>query len=266
VRDANTRSLTGATYEHFSGQHRFYVTSHDPRPKTLLGQTGNWGPHEAVDIMLEHPATARYLVKKLWQFFVYWDPEPATVERLAAVLRENGYALRPLLRNIFLSEEFYSDKATGRHIKSPVELLVGTARTMQLPKVDYQNVRFLLAAMGQNLFDPPSVAGWAEGTDWINTTLLMARYSAVADLLKQTKPDLVALLKDEKLKNADDVVDHLVRRCLLVDLSAEKRQELIKFFGPLPPSSEWEKAGKEINARLVALLVLLLTSPEFQVS
>ncbi len=47
----------------------------------------------------------------------------------------------------------------GRHIKSPVELLVGTARVMQLPKVDYQNIRFLLAATGQNLFDPPSVAG-----------------------------------------------------------------------------------------------------------
>ncbi len=266
VRDGNTRSLTGATYEHYSGQHRFYVTKHDPSPKTLLGKAGAWGPHEAVDIMLEHPATARYLVKKLWQFFVNWEPDPAVADQLAVMLRENGYAIRPLLRNIFLSEEFYSAKSMGRHIKSPVELLVGTARTMQFPKVDYQDVRFLLAAMGQNLFDPPSVAGWAEGSDWVNTTLLMARYTAVTDLIKDTKPDLAAVLKDQKLNSAAEVVDHLARRCLLVELSSEKRQELIAFLGPLPPSSEWAAQQKEINARLVSLLVLLVTSPEYQVS
>lgn len=266
VRDGNTRSLTGATYEHFSGQHRFYVTKHDGGPKTLLGKTGNWGPHEAVDIMLEHPATARYLAKKLWQFFVYWEPDSATVEQLATLLRENGYAIRPLLRNIFLSQGFYGEKAMGRHIKSPVELLIGTARTMQLPKVDYQNVRFLLANTGQNLFDPPSVAGWAEHTDWVNTTLLMGRYSAVTDLIKETKPDIVALLKDQKFNGAEDVVDHLVRRCLLVELSAEKRAELIASLGALPPSSEWTKQQKDINAKLTALLVLIIISPEYQVS
>lgn len=266
VRDGNTRSLTGATFEHYSGQHRFYVTKHDDRPKTLLGKTGNWGPHEAVDIMLEHPGTARYLAKKLWQFFVNWEPDSVTTEQLAAVLRENDYAIRPLLRNIFLSEEFYSDKTMGRHIKSPVELLVGTARVMKLPNVDYQNVRFLLASTGQNLFDPPSVAGWAEGTDWVNTTLLMGRYSAVSELIKQTKPDLVALLKEQKFATAADVVDHFARRCLLVELSGEKRAELIAFLGDLPPSSEWAKQQKEINAKLVELLVLLTTSPEYQVS
>ena len=122
-----------------------------------------------------------------------------------------------------------------------------------------------MAATGQNLFDPPSVAGWAEGTDWVNTTLLMGRYSAVAALIKETKPDLVALLKEQKFQCPADVVDHFIRRCLLVELSADKRDELIRFLGTLPPSSEWAKQEKEINSKLVALLVLLATSPEYQV-
>jgi uncharacterized protein (DUF1800 family) len=266
VRDGNTRSLTGAGYEHYSAQYRFEHGKHDASPKTLLGKTGNWGTHEAVDIMLEHPATARYVTKKLWQYFVYWEPEPEVLDQLSSLLRENEYRIRPLLENIFLSEQFYSDKAMASHIKSPVELLVGTAKALKLPKVDYQNVRFLLASMGQSLFDPPSVAGWADGRDWINTNLLMARYTATADMVKKEKTDFVALLKNDKFNDSGEVVDHFARRCLSTNLSPEKRQSLIDFLGPLPPSSEWAKQTKEINAKLTALLVLLVSSPEYQVS
>lgn len=266
VRDGNTRSLSGATFEHYSGQFRYYETRHDPTPKTLLGKTGNWGIHEAADIILEHPATAQYVVKKLWQYLASWEPEPRVVERLSRVLRENGYAMRPMLSNLLLSEEFYSDRSMGGHIKSPVELLVGTAKVLNLSKLSYQDIRFLLGSMGQNLFDPPSVAGWAEGRDWINTNLLMARYTAVSSLLKQAKPDLVALLKDYRLQNAQEVVEHLERRCLTIKLGDAKRQELIDFLGKLPPSEKWEEQTDAINAKLRAALMLLMSSPEYQVS
>jgi uncharacterized protein (DUF1800 family) len=266
VRDSNTRSLTGATYERYSAQSRFYITRHDRDAKTLLGKTGNWGPHEAVDIMLQHPATARYVAKKLWQDFAYHDVEPELVEQLASVLRTNEYQIRPLLTNLFLSEQFYSEQATGGHIKSPVELLVGTAKALSLPKVDYQNVRFLLASMGQSLFDPPSVAGWPGDADWINTNLLIARYTATAELVKKSKPDLVALLKDRQLANAEEVVDHLAERCLLVELSAAKRQELVQVLGTLPPPAQWEKQKDEVNAKLRAVLLLIVSTPEYQVS
>lgn len=266
VRDSNTRSLTGATYERYSAQYRFYTTKHDQGPKTLLGQTGNWGPHEAVQIMLDHPATARYVAKKLWQDFACHDVEPELVEQLASVLRKNDYQIRPLLTNLFLSEQFYSEPSLRGHIKSPVELLVGTAKALKLPKVDYQNVRFLLASMGQSLFDPPSVAGWPGDTDWVNTNLLIARYTATAELLKKSKPDLVALLKDRKLAGAEAVVDHLAERLLLVELTAAKRQELVQILGTLPPPAEWEKQKDEVNAKLRAVLLLIASTPEYQVS
>lgn len=266
VRKGNTRALTGATFDHDASQYRFYHDKHDGGQKTLLGKKGNWGTHEAVDIMLDHPGTSRYLTKKLWQFYVYWDVEPKMVDQMAQVMKENGYRIRPLLKNIFLSEEFYSDKAMGAHIKSPVELLIGTAKIVDLPKLSHQNIRFQLASMGQSLFDPPSVAGWAEGSDWINTTLLLARYTATADLVKEGKADYVALLKENKATKTEDAVDHLTRRFLLTDLSPDKRDQLIEFLGPLPPLSEWESKKKELNAKLQALVVLLVSSPEYQVS
>lgn len=266
VRNGNTRALTGATFDHDASQYRFYHDKHDTGQKILLGKKGNWGTHEAVDIMLDHPGTSRYLTKKLWQFYVYWEVDPKVVDQMAQVLKENGYRIRPLLKNIFLSEEFYSDKAMAAHIKSPVELLIGTAKIVDLPKLSHQNIRFQLASMGQSLFDPPSVAGWAEGGDWINTTLLLARYTATADLIKEGKADYVALLKENKLTKTEDVVDHLTQRFLLTDLSPDKRNQLIEFLGPLPPLSEWESKKNELNAKLQALVVLLVSSPEYQVS
>ncbi len=266
VRNGNTRAMTGATFDRDASQYRFYHDKHDGAPKTLLGKKGNWGTHEAVDIMLEHPGTSRYLTKKLWQYYVYWETDPKIIDQMAQVLKENGYRIRPLLKNIFLSEEFYSDKAMSAHIKSPVELLIGTAKIVDLPKLTHQNIRFLLASMGQSLFDPPSVAGWAEGSDWINTTLLLARYTATANLVKEGKADYIALLKAKKITKTEDAVDHLTKRFLLTDLSPDKRQQLIEFLGPLPPLSEWESKKKQLNAKLQALVVLLVSSPEYQVS
>ena len=266
VRDANTRALTGATFERYSGQFRFHAVRHDSGPKTLLGKTGQWGPHEAIDVILEHPATAQYVAKKLWQYFVRWEPDPEAIERLAHVLRQNGYRIRPMLSNLFLSEQFYSKESMASHIKSPVELLVGTAKIVKLPKPNYSKWRYLLSNMGQALFDPPSVAGWPEGRHWINANLLMLRYTSVADLVKGGGIDFVALLKKYKLKNTEEVVDHLAQRCLLADLSPDKRQALIECLGPLPSSSEWDKQKKEINAKLQEAVMLLLSSPEYQVS
>lgn len=76
----------------------------------------------------------------------------------------------------------------------------------------------------------------------------------------------MTLLKDRKFQNAGEVVDHFARCCLLTNLSAAKRQSLIEFLGELPPSSEWEQNKDKINAQLRSLVMLLVSSPEYQVS
>jgi uncharacterized protein (DUF1800 family) len=216
--------------------------------------------------MLQHPATARYVCKKLWQYFTGREPNPEVLYRLAHVLRENDYQLRPLLKNLFLSEQFYSDAAMSSHIKSPVELLVGTARILKLPSPGYSRWRHELSNMGQALFDPPSVAGWPEGRHWINANLLLVRYTAAAQLVRDGKADYVALLKGRQFTDAASVVDHFAQRFLTTGLSPAKRQAMIELLGPLPPSSEWEQQKEKINAALRALAVLLVSSPEDQVS
>jgi len=265
VRDGNTRSLTGYTVDYWTGQFRFNAAQHDYGEKALLGQTRVMGPHEAAEVILANPHTAQYVAKKLFEFFAHRTPDPQVIERVAHVLRENSYEVRPVLRNLFLSEEFYGEAAMAKQIKSPVELMVGTVKAIGLANVDYGHLDGGCANMGQTLFEPPSVAGWPEGADWINAERMLHRYNYVADLVERGDVDVVAGLQGQVLNNAAEVVDYLAQRSLLTPLSAEKRQALIEFLGEMVPSSEWAAQKDQINARLRALLVMLMSMPEYQV-
>jgi uncharacterized protein (DUF1800 family) len=266
VREAS-RALTGYTYDQATGQFRFLGTRYDETKKTFLGKTGAWSGDEVVDIILQHPATANYVTKKLFEFFVHRNPNPEAIETLAHVLRSNNYELRPMLKNLFMSEEFYSDEARASHIKSPVELLVGTIKMLGIQQVDYGRIDSACQTAGQALFEPPNVAGWDEGKAWITSKQLLDRYNFAADLIDQRNVDIVASLADgREFASADEVVDHLVQRCLVADIGKDKRQAMIDFLGDLPPSTQWQEKREEINTKLRALVVMLLGSPEFQVS
>jgi hypothetical protein len=97
-------------------------------------------------------------------------------ERLGAVLRDNDYEIKPLLRTIFLSKDFYSPPSVGTRIKGPVELIVSTYRELglkELPGIPDFNAAS--GELGQLLLNPPTVAGWAQGRAWITPGTLLAR-------------------------------------------------------------------------------------------
>ncbi len=263
VREAS-RALTGYTYDSWTGQFRFFNAKHDKANKTVLGRTGNFSGDEVVDIILQHPSTAKYISKKLFVFFVYESPEPETVDRLAHLLRTCGYDLRPMLRNLFLSETFYSDKAIGSHIKSPAELVVGAIRDLNVKNVNYAAIDSAVVQMGQTLFEPPNVAGWDENKAWINAERILTRYNQMASLIERSKVDLVALLEGKGLQTPQQVVDFLAKACLAVPPSDAKRDQLASFLGQLPPTAEWAAKRDQLNAKLRILIVMLMSMPESQ--
>lgn len=258
------RCLTGYNYDYLTGQFRFVATRHDETEKTVFGNKGNWGGDELVDLILQHPATANYVCQKLFVFFAYENPEPETVERLAHVLRSGSYNMRPMLKNLFLSEQFYSERARGTHIKGPIELAVGTIRDLGIKNVNYAAVDSAVIQMGQYLYEPPNVAGWKENRTWINAERILIRYNELANLVEQPNVDVVGLLENRGLETPQQIVDYLVTTCLVIRPADEKRNELAVFLGALPPAGEWAAQRDQVNAKLRALLVLLLSTPESQ--
>ncbi len=268
------RALTGYTYDHQTGGFRFDYTKHDTEPKTLFGQTGNWTGDDVVRLILEQPATARFISKKLFEYFAFIDPSPETVDRLASVLRARNYELDPLLKNLFLSEEFYSPPAMATQIKSPAQLVVGALRDLGVKEVaNYATLDSAIQQMGQQLFEPPDVKGWRYGRSWISSNRLFVRYNSVADLIKSVSQadkkrgrgvDVVALLEGGGCPTGGAAVDYLAKACLMRPLTDAKRKELTDYLGELPPPSDWARQRAELNTKLRGLMVLMLSTPEYQ--
>jgi len=155
---------------------------HDDSLKTVLGQSGRFDGEDVIDVILRQPVTAEFLAGKIYRYFVREELSQALREKLGARLRQADYEIAPLLQTIFLSRDFYSPASVATRIKPPVELVVSTYRKMgvqQIPGVpDFNEVT---EALGQKLFYPPTVAGWAHGRSWITPGLLLARGNFVYD-------------------------------------------------------------------------------------
>lgn len=191
IREA-ARAFTGWDFEGL----RFvvYDDKHDDGSKTVLGATGRFDGVDVIDVILRQPVTAEFIAGKLYRYFVKDELDPALRRELGRVLRDNDYELKPFLETLFLSREFYTEAATGSRIRGPVELLVSTYRKLGLTEVpgapDFNEVT---ATLGQRLFFPPTVAGWAQDRSWITPGLLLERGNFALDLLL---PDIEFIPED----------------------------------------------------------------------
>jgi len=157
---------------------------HDDGEKTFLGKTGRFDGVEVIDIIMQQPATADNIAGKIYRYFVREDLSPALQKRLGAILRDSHYELTPFLEKIFLSRDFYSPASVGTQIKSPVQLAVSTYRKLGLKSMPgVPDFNSATGALGQQLFAPPTVAGWAGGQSWITPGLLLERGNFARDIL-----------------------------------------------------------------------------------
>jgi uncharacterized protein (DUF1800 family) len=154
------------------GLFEFNPNRHDYGDKEFLGQTvkgrGLAEVNEALDRLSRHPATARYISKKLAIYFVADEPPPALVERMAASFQSSDGDIAAILRTMFTSAEF--KQSLGRKFKDPVHYVVSAVRLTYDDKVVLNTGPMLnwLARMAEPLYGrqtpdgyPLTQSGWA---------------------------------------------------------------------------------------------------------
>jgi Protein of unknown function (DUF1800) len=181
---------------------KFNADLHDEGEKTFLGRTGRFNGEEIVDIILQQPVTAEFIAAKLYRYFVREDISDGVKKELGRSFRQSGYQLKPLLTRIFLSKDFYSAPSYATQIKSPVHLVVSTYKKMGLTEVPtIPDFGRMTGSLGQSLFDPPNVAGWAGGRTWITPATLLHRGNLFRDVLF---PDVKGFRPPDRAMSATD--------------------------------------------------------------
>lgn len=198
------RALTGWVIDRVTGQSSLVAGRHDPGTKSVLDTTGALGAEDVVEAATRHPACAPHVVSRLWSRLARPSgPDDPVVQELAAGFAED-LDVRSLLRRIYHHPEFQSPTSRTGLVKSPVELLVGTARMLGF-SLDDRGLQ-VLRGLGQVPFFPPDVAGWPTNEAWLSTAsaatmLQVADYVSgavdvptVADAAPADRPDQVARL------------------------------------------------------------------------
>ena len=170
------RALTGHTVNDFAdGSYIFDPEEHDTGKKTILGISGRHTADDLPGIVMGHEAFGPFIVEKLWRTFVSHVPDPAEVARLTEIWRAADWQLQPLLQAMFLTDAFWDTANRGTLVKSPVELMVGSVRTLGVTLPELNGINWAVSDLGQTLFFPPNVGGWPEGTEWINDATASGR-------------------------------------------------------------------------------------------
>ncbi len=184
VREA-ARSLTGHDVSRIHNlDFQLRTGRQDRRHKTLFGVSGRHSGDDLVELILRQPAAATFLATRFWHAFISdGEPDVQWLQSLSERFRQSGLVIGTLYRDMLESEAFWNTANRGMLIKSPIDLLVGTARTLEYPKHQWRSMSRWQAAMGMELFAPPNVAGWKEGAAFVTPGRLLTRHAAIDALL-----------------------------------------------------------------------------------
>ncbi len=263
---------------------RYDPADHDDSEKTFLGETGHWNGEDIVDIICKQPATARFISRKLYDFFVADEvPVPSwrlqeprdtkAIEMLETAYFESGYEIGAMLRVLFTSGFFKSEAAHFAKVKSPADVVIGTMRMVQdhtEPKPGLFFVAMEPKYMGLDLLNPPTVEGWHTGPEWINSGSLIDRINFASGLLGDTgllgvKSMIGRLMAQGETMTADQLVDGCLDLVGPMTIADETRKELVTHVaerGQLISGNEPERA--DFTRRASEMFQMIATTSEFQ--
>ena len=272
------RAFTGWTFEQpiplyphggYPARFVYRPEDHDDSEKTFLGETGRLNGEDVIDIIVRQEATARFISRHLYNFFVADEPQvaawsvqapndPDAIDQLASVFLETEGDLRKVMRTL-LNAEFFK-QARFAKVKSPAEFVAGVlkfAGTLEDPTPLMGALQGAMGAMGQKLMDPPSVEGWHTGKEWIDGGTLMERVNfAVQQVGNPESPGtqaVAARLANGGSASAETLVDGCLEAAGPLEASDETREALL--------------AGAEAGdheERVARTLTLVVATPEYQ--
>ena len=287
-----SRAFTGWTFEQpiplypcglFQARFAYRADDHDDGEKTFLGHTGRFNGQDIIDIIVRQPATARFICRHLYNFFVADEPQvpawetvppqdPDAIETMVEAFTDSDGEIRTVMQ-VLLNSDFFKD-ARYQKVKSPAEFVVGAARLSgvhRFPQPGLGNLVNAAVVMGQFLFNPPTVEGWHTGKEWIDGGTLNERVNFAVDLVADTsKPgisQLINSLRTDSVQtgrlNPQEFVDKCLDRVGALEVEDNTRAVLIRHaesIGGLDLNDDDDRVASNV----ASVLRLIVSSMEYQ--
>ena len=269
-------------YGRIAWHFKYHPEDHDDGEKEFLGQRGRFNGEDIIHIICQQEATARFISRHLYSFFVSDEPpvpewrytpptNPEAIDELTRVYFDSNYDISAMLRALFNSSYFQSQDSWYSKVKSPVELVAGVLRLtgeFNRPRREIIDRHFQASYMGQFLNNPPSVEGWHQGTDWLDTGTLVERVNFASQQIgDSTKPGIQAMI--ERIASTPNNVaspENLISVCLeemgVISVGEDTMKVLIDFAsqGHDQPINASNDGAQKISAALQ----MVASTKEFQ--
>ena len=271
-------------YGNSEWQFLYDSTDHDTNESTFMGHIGRWNGEDIVDIIVRQPATARFIARHLYNFFVADEPQvPAwkdtpprdmeAIKTLEKAFVDSEYDIRSTLRALFNSDFFKSEAVRYAKVKSPAEVVVGTIRLVgdfTSPKPGLFPITMEMGYMGQDLLNPPTVEGWHTGREWIDSGTLVERINFVSEQVGNIDlPGVRAIIDRLSARRDTTSPEGFVDGCLdlmgPLQVTERTRESLlvhVRQSGPLGHGTEEQK--RDFSIRVGEMLQMIVASAEYQ--
>ena len=275
------KSPSGSGMGRWMWDFKYDDEDHDDGEKDFLGHRGRFNGEDVIDIIVRQPATARFIARHLYNFFVADETQvpawlhtpprdPVAVNIIADAFTSSGFVLKDTLRVIFNSDFF--KESQFQRVKSPAEVIAGTMRLVgdfSYPRPGLEILGMECSYMGQFLCDPPSVEGWHYGDEWIDSGSLVKRINFCADAVSTIDyPGVQAIIKrvrDKGNLNPVDFVDACLDLLGPIAVNDGTRDELLAL-AEKDGDLRWDtdEAAGAAPQRIGDMLALIASTREYQ--
>ncbi|MQG63187.1 MAG: DUF1800 domain-containing protein [SAR202 cluster bacterium] len=269
-------------YGRIAWHFKYHPEDHDDGEKEFLGQRGRFNGEDIIHIICQQEATARFISRHLYSFFVSDEPpipewrytpptNPEAIDELTRVYFDSNYDISAMLRALFNSSYFQSQDSWYSKVKSPVELVAGVLRLtgeFNRPRREIIDRYFQASYMGQFLNNPPSVEGWHQGTDWLDTGTLVERVNFASQQIgDSTKPGIQAMIEriastPNNVASPEDLISVCLEEMGVISVEEDTMKVLIDFASQ--GHDQPINASNDGSQRISATLQMVASTKEFQ--
>lgn len=247
----------------FPMEFNFDESDHDNKEKTFLGKKGNFNGQDIVNMVAMHKATADFICKRLYLYFVSEEVNEKEVKKLSNVYMNSEGEIKKVLESMFKSKHFKSEAIRFKKVKSPSDLVFGITRLVDkydIPNLDSAELAVNTLLMGQFLLNPPSVEGWHEGEEWIDSGSLIERINYASGEISNTSSNgvkkIIEIVLEKNIASPDEMLNNCLEALGYIEITESTKKIIGDHINKNKFNNEEEK--------ILDVLKLIVSTPDFQ--